>query len=366
MAEKRAIHPIWLKVVFVLYTLVCTIVFVYALFPYDVLKGRIEESLTQALGSDVTLGHIRPSFLWGFTVDGFDVKGVRVAKELTISPRPLYLFTGTLGLGFNAAMASSGGGEGYLRMPFKKSKKPVEISLSLTNMDMSSLATLFPPNVKPKGNISGEFNLVTPRDTLDKATGGLSLNWKKGTLPLNLDALPIDALIFDTLEFDAKINKGVISIEKADLAGEISGNMMGNVRFSKNIKRSRLNITGELILPESMRNALGVGMQPSGQTTRFSLRGSLERPRFRLITPYNSRLNNKPGQDNTANGQTSASLDRRMPEKAAPGQAGVPLERLRPEMGKQDVGSPAQSAAPFQSLGQDEDQPQQPSQPEGE
>lgn len=371
MAETSAKHPLWLKIGFVLYALICLIVFVYVLFPYDVIKERVEESLTLAMGSEVTLGHIRPSLLWGFTIDGLNVKGVRIARELTISPRPLSLFTGTLGLGFNAAMASSGGGEGFLRMPFKKSKKPMEVSLAVTNMDMSSLATLFPPSAKPKGNVSGEFSLVTPRDSFERATGSLTLSWKKGTLPLNLDTLPIDALNFETLDLDARIDKGVVSIEKADLSGEISGTMTGSIRFSKNINRSRLNIAGELSLPEYMRNALGVGMQTSGQGTRFSLRGSLERPRFRMLTPFGSRLNERTGQDVTANGQTPASLNSRIPDRVAPGQAPVPLESRRPEMGRQDVGSPAQTPAPFdnhapQSSGQEEIQSQQPLEPEGE
>jgi hypothetical protein len=213
----------------------------------------------------------------------------------------LSLLIGTLGLGFNAAMPSSGEGEGFLMVPSRKSRKPMEISLSVANMDMSGLAVLFPPSVKPKGSVSGEFSLVTSRDSLDNAAGALTLTWKKGTIPLNLDTVPLDALTFETLDVDVRIEKGILSIAKADFAGEMSGSMRGSVRLSNALKRSRLNITGELTLPESMRGALGAGGETLGQPTRFSLRGSLDLPRFRMMTPSSRPMPApvRPVQQNT-------------------------------------------------------------------
>jgi len=290
MARTRADHPLWLKIGFGLYACLCLVLFVYQRFPYDRLKASVEEDLTRAIGAPVSLGHIRPGILWGFIVEGLDVKGTRVARELSVFPNPVSLLSGRLGLSFSAAMASTGEGEGYARLPSATSRKPLEVSLSVTNMDMSSLAVLFPPTAKPKGSVTGEFSLITPRDSFGQATGSVTLTWKKGTLPLNIDALPLDAITFETLDFEARIDKGVLSVRKADFAGEMSGSMRGNIRFFNEINRSRMNLTGELTLPESMKSTLGAGADTSGRATRFSLRGSLDMPRFRVMTPLGSRI----------------------------------------------------------------------------
>ncbi|HPS94433.1 MAG TPA: type II secretion system protein GspN [Deltaproteobacteria bacterium] len=348
MARTRADHPLWLKIGFGLYACLCLVLFVYQRFPYDRLKASVEEDLTRAIGAQVTLGHIRPGILWGFIVEGLDVKGTRVARELSVSPNLLSLLTGRLGLSFSAAMTSTGGGEGYARLPFETSKKPMVVSLSVTNMDMSSLAVLFPPTAKPKGSVTGEFSLITPRDSFGQATGSVTLTWKKGTLPLNIDALPLDAITFETLDLDARIDKGILSVRKADFAGEMSGSMRGNIRFFNEINRSRLNLTGELTLPESMKSTLGAGADTSGRATRFSLRGSLDMPRFRVMTPLGSRISSlvRPVQPAPAAQQQTPAAQQQPP--AAPRQtpAAQQAPAVQQDTAKQQDNGTEETAVP--------------------
>jgi type II secretion system protein N len=287
---KRDNHPLWLKITFGLWAVVLFFFFAHKLFPYDMLKARVEDGLARNLGLDVTLGHISPGILWGFTVDGLDIKGVKVTRKLKVSPRWFDLLTGTIGFGFSAEFPSSGQGEGVLRLPPQKSRKPMEMALNLTDVNMSGLSVFFSQRAKPTGNVNCDLSFISPRESYDTATGSLSLTWKKGTLPLNFEGMPIDALTFENLVFDANIDKGVLSIEKADFTGEMSGTMRGNIRLSNDIKRSRMNITGDLILPPSLRSAMGLGTDTTGQGSKFSLRGSMDMPRFRMMILPGSRM----------------------------------------------------------------------------
>ena len=335
MANAAARYRLLIKIGLGVYAFICLVLFIWIRFPYDSLKYKVEDTLTDVIGSQVMLGHIHPNLLWGFTIDGLEIKGVPVAKKVTITPRPWDIFWGGLGFGFHVDFVS-GMTDGHIRLPFKKSKRPMNITLDMTNVDLSGFSKVFPPSMTLKGSMSGELNLTTPRDSLDKATGNLALTWKKGTLPLGMEMLPFDALVFDNLELDGKIDNGLLSLEKAEFTGEFSGAMNGNIRFSSSMKRSRLAITGELTLPESMKKALGPEYDSSGQGNRFSLRGSIERPRFRMAGAPGRRMPAVPVQDVGANSQVQQSPERHQPERAkqeaaAPGQGPVSIDRRSPD-----------------------------------
>jgi type II secretion system protein N len=283
MAEKNAKHPLWLKIGFGFIAFILFLWFSHMLFPYDMLKAEVGEGLSQSLGMDVTFGHVSPAFLWGFTVDGIEVKGVKIAGKVKISPNLFDLITGITGFNFKMDFISSGQGEGFLRLPPQKSKRLMEISLSLTDVDMSGLSVFFPTTAKPNGKVNGELSIITPRESFDTAVGSFSFTWNKGTMPLKFEELPFDALTFETLVLDANIDKGVLSIRKANLTGAMSGNLQGNIGLSSDIKDSRMNLTGELNLPPAMKNSLGPGLV-SSQGLRFSLRGNLDMPKLHVIT----------------------------------------------------------------------------------
>jgi len=328
MVDAGPRYRILIKIGLGLYAALCLVVFIWIRFSYDSIKYKVEDALTNVIGNQVTLGHIKPNLLWGFTVERMEIKGVPVAKRLTISPKPWDIFRGSLGFGFHADLVS-GMTDGHMMLPFRKDKSPMNITVNMTNVDLAAISKVFPPNLTPKGIVSGELNLTTLRNSLDKATGNLALTWKKGTLPLGMESLPFDSLIFENLDFDGRIDKGLLNLEKVDFIGEFSGTMNGSIRFSSEIKRSRLAISGELNLPESIKKSLGPEYDSSGQGTRFSLRGSIERPRFRMLSSNSRQIPSGPVQDVNTNSQPQPS----------------PLERRQTERLKQEIASPTQPPA---------------------
>jgi len=351
MADVRSRSSLWIKIGLGLYACICLVLFIWMRFSYDSLKYRVEDALSGVLGAPVVLGHIQPNLLWGFKVEGIEIKGTQVARKLTITPRPWEIFRNSLGFGFHADL-TTGTTEGRMRFPFKKSKRPMEITIDMANVDLAGLSALFPPNLSPKGTVSGEFNLMTSRDSLDKAIGNCTLSWKKGSLPLGMASLPFDALTFENLDLDGTIDKGLLNIEKVEFTGDFSGTMTGSIRLAHDFMKSRLNITGEVTLPEVMRKALGTDSAAPGQSTRFSLRGSMDKPRFRMLGSYPGRM---------ARRAVSSAL-------AAPVQVPAPAEKTVPE--KTNHGMTPPSVSPDQEedegLDQEDENSQQLVEPEGE
>jgi len=328
------------------YAIVCLALFVWLRFSFDSVKYKFEDSLTRILGSQVILGHISPTILGGLSIDGMEISGEKVVKKLSVSPKPWNVFRGSMGIGFHAELAG-GNTDGRIIFPFRKSKTPMNITINMSNVDLAGFSKVFPPALSPKGVITGELNLTTMRNSLDKATGNLSLSWKKGTLPLGMVTLPFDALVFDNLDFDGKIDKGLLNIEKADFTGEFSGSMNGNIRFSKEIKRSRLAVMGELNLPEPMKKALGPEYGSPGQGNRFSLRGSIERPRFRMLGANMRSFSSVPA---ASPGTAPA------PETTPAGQPQVlppPIARQGTDRVRQDSAAPAQPTSAMDRHQQD-------------
>ena len=283
MAKAGQGYSFWAKVGFVLYTLLCLIVFVYILFPYDTLKDRLEQTLSRTLQSEVSLGHMHADLPLGLAADGLDINAVPVATKLTFHPQLTRLFFGRFGMDIWAQLLS-GEIQGFIATPVGSMGETVQVVLDARNVDSSAFSKLFPSHIQPRGIISGHTELNGPPSSIDKVSGSVSLVWKDGSLPLFIPTVPLDALAFRTVEVDAYLDKGMLTIEKGELTGDISGTVKGAIRVRDLTERSRLNLTGEVILPEEMKGLFGMKDQDTAGGIKFSLRGTLGSPRFRMLS----------------------------------------------------------------------------------
>lgn len=353
MADVRKGSRLWITIGLGLYAGICLMLFIWMRFPYDSLKYRLEDALSGFFRAPVILGHIEPSLFRGFRIEGVEVGGTQVARMLTVSPKPWQILRGSLGFGYHADLVA-GTVEGLMSLPYRKRSRPMELTLDMAAVDLNGLSRFFPPGVRPSGIVSGELSLTAPRDSIDKAVGALALSWKKGSLPLGMPSLPFDALTFENLELESSIDKGLLSIEKIEFTGDFSGTMTGSIRLSPEVRRSRLNISGEVTLPESMRQSLGAADGSPGQGSRFSLRGTIESPRFRMLDSYADR-----GQRSrvTAPG-SSLQMPSRVPRTMT--------ERPRREIPSARQAAPSSAQEVYDDLEPDDVDLQQPVEPEGE
>ncbi|MFY9397171.1 MAG: type II secretion system protein GspN [Desulfomonilia bacterium] len=282
MAEGKNGSPLFSRTVLIAYALVCLAVFVVLRFPYDAFRGNLEQAMSSVLRQPVTLGHISYGFPSGLAVAGMSVGGSHFARELRLDSSLLQLFLGRLDLGVEA-LFDPGVLEGSIRTPLKSPGESLSASVRMDGLDARSLKVFMPPGMSPSGFVTGTVDIEGPALNLRELGGRASVTWKDGYLPLPGSLLPLGGIPFSSLEVRTIMEKGLITLEKMELSGDISGTVTGTVRLMEPLSRSRLNLTGELGLPPEMAALLGAGQGPRSGGTRFSLRGTLESPRFRVM-----------------------------------------------------------------------------------
>ncbi len=280
MAEVKRSSNLPEKIGVVVFFIVCLVLFTYLQFPYDTFRGRLENTLSQATGRTVTLGRVHSRLLFGFKVDGMSIDNVAWAKELILKPHLFSLMTGRIGMDAKA-LFPSGSLACSFDKPYGSTKRPVYAKIRLDNFDSSLIQPLFSAGIQPKGLITGSIELMGPNTFLGEMSGKSSIVWSNGFFPLPGSQLPLDGLAFKTMEMNSRIERGLITLEKMELKGNMSGTMSGAVRMMDPFARSRLNLTGTMNLSPGSDSSSGAGFQ---QGLKFSLRGTLERPRFRLLS----------------------------------------------------------------------------------
>jgi type II secretion system protein N len=283
MAEEKKGSPWLSRAAVTAYVLVCLVVFVALRFPYDAFRGNLEEAMSSVFRQPVTLGHVSYGFPYGLKVAGVSVSGSPFARELRLDPSLLPLLLGRLDLGMEA-LFDPGVLEGSIRTPLKSPGESLNLSARMDNLDARSFQPFMPPGMSPSGLVTGTVDIEGPAMNLRELGGRASVAWKDGYLPLPGSLLPLGGIPFSSLEVQTVMEKGLITLEKMELSGDISGTVTGTVRLMEPLSRSRLNLTGELGLPPEMAALLGGMEEPSpGGRARFSLRGTLESPRFRIM-----------------------------------------------------------------------------------
>ncbi|MGI6387815.1 MAG: type II secretion system protein GspN [Desulfomonilia bacterium] len=286
MADEKTFSPRLAKAGIGLYLLFCLMLFILVRFPYDTFRGRLEETMSSLVGRPVTLGYISSSLPFGLKVEEMSIDENPFAKELKIRPGLISLLSGSLDLSVEAFFPS-GSLSGSVRTPLDAMGESLSVTARMDNLDSQALQHLFPSGVCPRGIITGTIDISRPNASPREMEGRADIIWKDGYLPivhspLNLP-LPLDGIQFTTLKLESAMEKGLITLEGLELAGDISGSVKGSIRIMEPLSRSRLNLSGEVSLPPDLALLLGAQAGSSTGGMRFSLRGTLDRPRFRLL-----------------------------------------------------------------------------------
>ncbi len=286
MADGKRVSPRLAKAGIALYLLFCLVLFVLVRFPYDTFRGRLEGTMSSLIGRPVALGHISSSLPFGLKVEGVSIGENPFARELRIRPGLFSLLSGSLDLDMEA-LFPSGSLSGSVCTPFDAAGESLSVSARMDNLDSQAFQPLFPTGTGPRGPVTGTIDISRPNASFREMEGRVDIVWKDGYLPIPHSQLslplPLDGIQFKTLEVESVMERGLVTLKRVDLAGDISGTVTGSVRIMEPLSRSRLNLTGEVGLPPDLALLLGSQAGSPTERMRFSLRGTLDRPRFRLL-----------------------------------------------------------------------------------
>ncbi|MGP8153291.1 MAG: type II secretion system protein GspN [Smithella sp.] len=269
--EKKAL---W----FTLYGIFITVVFLYLLFPSDIVRSRLEEVVSS---SDFILKmeSLRPSLPLGIKM-----------KNITLSslPENIYFQGNLLDLQFNplsifqknkyislSGSAYGGNFSGRFGLAsFSKIYPPEEGNFKFQDIDLAKytyIKILMGREVtgKASGNWTHTFNNGAGRNL----SGTIALFLTKGTYSLSEPFLGLNRIDFDRGEIHAQLKDGMIRLEKMQIFGpQIDCLLSGEITLADDFKNSQLNLNGEMAISDKKNVKM-----------KINIGGTLVNPVFRYI-----------------------------------------------------------------------------------
>jgi type II secretion system protein N len=236
---------------FTLYGILMTIVFLYLLFPGDLLKQRMENALqskafilkAEALNLSLPLGMKLKNVSFHSTADSSVLfQGEWLDLQLSL----LSFFQKYRYINF-AGQAYSGSFEGRVGLiSFATDQKPAEGKINFQNIDLAKYAVSgvdIPRGTS--GKVRGSFFYSLPVGTGNMPTGAVTLFLTKGTYPLPEPFLGISKIEFDRGEIQGQMKNGSLRLEKLEIFGQqMNCILKGDITLDDDFRNSRLNLKG--------------------------------------------------------------------------------------------------------------------------
>jgi type II secretion system protein N len=234
------------------YGIFITMVFLYLLFPGELVKSRLEDSINS---NDFM---IKSASLHPALPLGIKLKNVTISS----AAQEFVLFQGEmLDLQFNllsvfrkntyiglSGRAYDGSFDGRVGLvALTKIYPPAEIILNFENIDIGKYS-LFKgdPGKSFTGRARGTLTYSTD-EAARSASGTLTLFFKKGSYPLAEPFLGMTRIDFDRGEIQAQLKNGIFKLEKMETFGpQINCSLKGEITPALDFRNSQLNLNGTI------------------------------------------------------------------------------------------------------------------------
>ncbi len=238
---------------FTLYGIFITIVFLYLLFPSDLVKSRLEDTVNSPAFT-LKMESLRPS-------PPFGLKLKNVAVNST-SPANIYFQGDVLDLQFHpwnflqkhtyiglSGKAYGGSFDGYVDLTsLSKIYPPTKAKLNFKNIDLARCALI--RNFLGKGvtgKSNGVWTYISNGKTGGNSSGTIVLFLTGSAYPLVDPFLGLNRIEFDRGEIKAHFKNNLLRIEKLQTFGpQINCLLRGQIILADNFKNSQLDLNGTM------------------------------------------------------------------------------------------------------------------------
>lgn len=266
----------WKKALYIIYGVLCVLLFSYLLFPYYALKPKFEDALSRVTDMDVSINAIKPALPIGWTMIGLNISDEHAMDSLTLKPKILPLFIGKFAMGIKMT-EGKGLLKGRFATTFFKIGNRVDVDLYMKKFELSVIRHFSKKLDELSGTVNGEVDVTYIKDQPERSNGEINLLVDNGQIPLNIPSFPIAAIPFSKFDLKAKMDNGLLKISKADLSGnDVSGNMRGDMKMGGSIETSDLNFIIGLRLSPAYRSFFG---SSGNENVKIVIGGKLGSPR---------------------------------------------------------------------------------------
>ena len=258
---------------FIVYGILITLVFLYLLFPSELVKSRLEDSINSG---DLI---IKSESLHPSLPLGIKLKNVTISSQtqealffqgelLDLQFNLLSLLRKNTYIGFSG-LAYDGSFDGRAGLiALTKVYPPVEIILNFENIDIGK-HSLFKGDL---GKASGTLTYMT--DEAAKSTSGtLTLFLKKGSCTLAEPFLGVTKIDFDRGEIRAQLKNGTLKLEKLETFGpQVNCLLKGEIIPAADYRNSQLCLNGTIEISGKDKGAVKVTIvgTPANPQVRFN------------------------------------------------------------------------------------------------
>lgn len=263
---------------FTFYGVMITALFLYILFPSDIVKSRLESGVSSP-DFNLNIASVRPSLPLGIKlinpVIGYMARKDTLFQGETLDIQPNWLsFFGKRTYINLSGRAYGGNYDGRIGLISRdKSFPPPEGKLNFQNIDLSRYGFLQTKLGREiTGKARGTIYYDNASDNLQSMVGTIELFLAKGSYSLAEPFLGLNRIEYERGEIKAKLNNGTLLIEKLEIfSPQINCSLKGEVNLAVNLEQSRLNLTGvlEIISKNKMKTNVTIGGTLANPVSRY-------------------------------------------------------------------------------------------------
>jgi type II secretion system protein N len=264
---------------FTLYGIFITAVFLYLLFPSDIVRSRLEDAVNSS-GFILRMETLRPSLPLGVGLKNITINSASSADipfqgdllDVQLNPLSFFQKHKYIGLSGKAYGGKFNGRVGLASL--SKIYPPVEGELNFQNIDLAGYAfikTLLGKEIT--GKAKGNLTYASAKEISGNGSGTIAFFLTKGTYPLAEPFLGLKRIEFDRGEIKAQLKNGSLKMEKMEIFGpQINCFLKGEITLADDFKLSQLNLNGVIEVLGQNKAKMNV-----------TIGGTLTNPIFRYI-----------------------------------------------------------------------------------
>jgi type II secretion system protein N len=236
---------------FTLYGIFITVVFLYLLFPSDIVRSRLEDAVSSS-GFILKMETLRPSLPLGLSLKNITIGSSSSADIpfqgdlLDVQLNPLTFFQKHTYLGLSGR-AYGGDFDGRVELiSLSKIYPPADGKLKFKDIDLTGCALMKTMLAREiTGKVKGNLTYTSAKEISGNSSGTIALFLTKGTYLLAEPFLGLKRIEFDRGEIKAQLKNGSLKMEKLEISGQqINCFLKGEITLADDFKLSQLNLNG--------------------------------------------------------------------------------------------------------------------------
>ena len=267
---------LWLTI----YTVCITVLFLYFLFPSQLVQQKLESAVNSA-GYLLETGSLRPSLPLGIKLKEVTLHPVQApsvllfqGESVDLQLNPLSIFRKNKTIGFQSK-AYGGSLKGRAVFPsFEQVNTPAGGEIYVQDIDLAKCnPSVFPLIRGMTGRVEGSAFYVLDNPANRISTGKMLLFLTRGSYALPEPFLGVSRIEYDRGEVSAKWQNGIVTLQKFEISGSrIKCSLQGEIQLVPRLEESRLNLKG--VLEMSGNNQVKMNV---------TVGGTIASPSFRYI-----------------------------------------------------------------------------------